>query len=178
MQFELQPNIENRRVRLEPLHNEDFDALHAVASDPLIWEQHPNKNRYQRDIFATYFQGAIESRGALRVFDNATGELIGSSRYYDLDAALRAVAIGYTFIARSHWGGQYNRALKSLMLEHAFRFVDRVIFHVGAYNLRSRKAMEKLGGVLIGEVAMSYFKEPSHQNVIYKIDAIDWRRSS
>jgi RimJ/RimL family protein N-acetyltransferase len=178
VQFELQPNIENRLVRLEPLRADDFDALHAVASDPLIWEQHPNKNRYQRDIFATYFQGAIESGGAARVFDQATGELIGSSRYYDLDEAQRAVAIGYTFIARSHWGGHYNRALKTLMLEHAFRFVDRVIFHVGAGNLRSRRAMEKLGGVLIGEVAMSYFGESSHQNVVYKIDAGDWDHSS
>ncbi len=176
MQFELQPSIENRWVRLEPLLAGDFDALYGVASDPLIWEQHPNKNRYQRDIFATYFQGAIESRGALRVFDNATGALIGSSRYYDLDPAQRSAAIGYTFIARSHWGGEYNRALKTLMLAHAFRYVDRVIFHIGAGNLRSRKAMEKLGGVLIGEVAMSYYGEQSHQNVVYKIDAIDWAR--
>ncbi len=76
MQFELQPTIENRRVRLEPLRADDFDVLYAVASDPLIWEQHPNKNRYQRDIFATYFQGAIESGGAARVLDTATGELI------------------------------------------------------------------------------------------------------
>ncbi len=178
VQFELQPTIENRRIRLEPLRADDFDVLYGVASDPLIWEQHPSKNRYQRDIFATYFKGAIESGGAARVIDNATGRLIGSSRYYDLDEAQRTVAIGYTFIARSHWGGGYNRALETLMLEHAFQFVDRVIFHVGAGNLRSRKAMEKLGGVLIGEVAMSYHGEPSHQNVVYKIDAADWEHRS
>lgn len=174
MQFELQPSIENRWVRLEPLLADDFASLYAVASDPLIWEQHPNKNRYQRDVFATYFQGAIESRGALRVFDAASGALIGSSRYYDWDEAQGSVAIGYTFLARSHWGGQCNRALKTLMLEHAFRFVERVIFHVGAGNLRSRKAMDKLGGVPIGEVAMSYYGEQSHQNVVYKIDSVDW----
>jgi len=176
MPFELQPSMENRWIRLEPLLAGDFDALYAVAADPLIWEQHPNKNRWQREVFATYFQGAIESGGAFRVIDSATGALIGSSRYYDLDGAQRVVAIGYTFIARSHWGRQYNRALKTLMLEHAFRFVDRVIFHVGAGNLRSRKAMEKLGGVLIGETDMSYYGEQSNQNVIYKIDKIDWTR--
>ena len=175
-QFELQPSIENHWVRLEPLLAGDFDALYSIAADPLIWELHPSRNRYQREVFATYFEGAIESGGAFRVFDNITGALIGSSRYYDLDQAQRTVAIGYTFIARSHWGGQYNRALKTLMLEHAFRFVDRVIFHVGAANLRSRRAMEKLGGVLIGEVAMSYHGEQSHPNVIYKIDRIDWTR--
>lgn len=177
MTFELQPSIENPWVRLEPLAAGDFEALYSVASDPLIWEQHPNKNRYQREAFATYFRGAIESQGALRVMDNTTGALIGCSRYYEWDAAARSVAIGYTFIARSHWGGRFNRALKTLMLEHAFQCVDRVIFHVGAGNLRSRKAMEKLGGVLIGEVAMTYYGEQSHLNVIYKIDREDWARS-
>ena len=177
MAFELQPRIENRLIKLEPLVPGDFDALYSVASDPLIWEQHPNKDRYQRDVFATYFKGAIESGGALRVIDNTTGILIGSSRYYDLDEIKRVIAIGYTFIARDHWGGQVNRALKTLMLEHAFRFVDRVIFHVGVNNLRSRKAMEKLGGVYMGEAAVSYYGEPSGQNVIYEIDRAGWARS-
>ena len=80
-------------------------------------------------------------------------------------------------VASDPLSGQANRALKTLMLEHAFRCVDRVIFHVGAANLRSRKAMEKLGGVLIGEVTMSYHGEQSHPNVIYKIDAADWALS-
>jgi RimJ/RimL family protein N-acetyltransferase len=177
LQFELQPTIENRWVKLEPLAAGDFEALFSVASDPLIWEQHPNKDRYQRDTFATYFKGAIESGGAFRVIDNSSGTLIGSSRYYDLDGGQSIVGIGYTFLARSHWGGQFNRALKTLMLEHAFRFVERVIFHVGIGNWRSRRAMEKLGGILIGEVAIPYYGEPSRQNVVFKIDAADWVRS-
>jgi RimJ/RimL family protein N-acetyltransferase len=177
MEMDLQPTLENSWIKLEPLDPGDFEALYSVAADPLIWEQHPNKNRYQREVFATFFQGAIESGGALRVIDNRTGTLIGSSRYYDLDAAQRVLAIGYTFIARRNWGGEYNRALKSLMLDHAFQCVDRVIFHVGAANLRSRKAMEKLGAIHIGEAAVSYYGEQSHQNVIYKIDAADWARA-
>lgn len=174
MAFELQPSLENHWIKLEPLESGDFEALYAVASDPLIWEQHPNKNRYQREAFALYFKGAMESGGALRIIDNQTGTLIGSSRYYDWNEAERSIAIGYTFIARSHWGSRANREVKTLMLEHAFGCVGRVIFHVGAANLRSRRAMEKLGGVLIGEVAMSYYGEQSHPNVIYKIDAADW----
>jgi len=174
MGFALQPRIENAWIRLEPLNLSDFEALYEVAADPLIWEQHPNKDRYQREVFAVYFRGAIESGGAFRVIDNATGTLIGSSRYYDLDEARRVVAIGYTFIARSHWGGLYNRALKTLMLEHAFQFVDRVIFHIGVDNLRSRRAMEKLGGVHIGEEAVSYYGEQSRPNAVYKIDRADW----
>jgi RimJ/RimL family protein N-acetyltransferase len=177
MPFELQPRIQNRWIKLEPLEPGDFDALHLAASDPKIWEQHPNKNRYQRDVFANYFKGAIESGGAFRVIDNATGSLIGSSRYYDFDEAGRTIAIGYTFIDRNHWGGIYNRALKTLMLDHAFRFVDRVIFHVGFDNLRSRRAMEKIGGVRVGEVTMAYYGEPSLQNVVFEIDRAAWAKS-
>ncbi len=174
MPFELQPRLQNEWIKLEPLDPGDFEALYRVASDPLIWEQHPNKERYERQVFAGYFDGAIASGGAFRVIDNTTGTLIGSSRYYDFDESARTVAVGYTFIARHAWGGRYNRALKALMLDHAFRFVERVIFHVGVHNLRSRKAMEKLGGVNIGEAAVSYQGEPSHRNVIYKIDRVDW----
>ena len=163
-------------MRLEPLQPDDFDALYAVASDPLIWEQHPNKNRHRREVFEVYFTGALASAGAFRVLD-AAGDLIGSSRYYDLDEAQSAVCIGYTFIARSAWGRDYNRALKTLMLDHAFRFVNRVIFHVGALNMRSRRAMEKLGGTYQGEVAVAYYGEPSNQNVIYEIRREEWSHS-
>ncbi len=148
-----------------------------MASDPLIWAQHPSKDRYQRDVFANFFSGAMASGGAFRIIDNTNATLIGSSRYYDLSEEARTVAIGYTFIARHVWGGPFNRALKTLMLDHAFRFVDRVIFHVGAGNLRSRRAMEKLGGVLIGETEMSYHGERSHRNVIYEIARHDWAKS-
>ena len=174
MKFELQPQLRDRLIRLEPLQAADFDALYAVAADPLIWEQHPNRNRYQRAVFDTYFQGAIESGGAFSIIDNAGGRCIGSSRYYDLDEARSEVRVGYTFLARSTWGRGYNRALKILMLDHAFRFVERVVFHVGAENMRSRKAMEKLGGIYLGDAAISYYGEAVKQNVVYKIDKADW----
>src|SRR5580698_9066573 len=103
MAFELQPSIQNDLIRLEPLRAGDFEALYAVASDPLIWEQHPAKDRYQREVFANYFKSGLESGGALRVIDNVNGELIGSSRYYDLDEHERKVSVGYTFIARRYW---------------------------------------------------------------------------
>jgi RimJ/RimL family protein N-acetyltransferase len=174
MTFNLQPALEDAWIRLRGLKSEDFEPLYAVASDPLIWEQHPNRDRYQRDVFATYFKGAMESGGAFLVSDASTGQVIGSSRYYDLHAAQRSVAIGYTFIARQYWARGYNRRLKTLMLDHAFQFVDQVEFHVGANNLRSRKAMEKLGGTLVGEVTMSYYGEPSRPNVIYRISKAEW----
>jgi len=174
MSFELQPRLQNELIRLEPLRAGDFEDLYAVASDPLIWEQHPSQDRYQRPVFENFFTGAMESGGAFLVIDNTNGELIGSSRYSAYEEAKRQIDIGYTFIARSRWARHYNRALKSLMLDHAFKYVDRVIFKVGINNWRSRKAMEKLGGLYIGEESVSYSGEPSHPNVIFKIDATDW----
>ena len=174
MPFNLQPSLENQCIRLRPLRPEDFEPLYAVASDRLIWEQHPNPDRYQREVFANYFKGAMESGGAFLVTDARSAAIMGSSRYYDLDEASGSVAIGYTFIARQYWGGPSNRQLKTLMLDHAFKYVDRVIFKVGINNWRSRKAMEKLGGIYIGEESVSYSGEPSHPNVIFKIDAQDW----
>jgi RimJ/RimL family protein N-acetyltransferase len=172
--FDLQPTFADALVRVRPLHGDDFESLHAVAADPLIWEQHPNPTRWQREVFRTYFEGAMASGGALLVSDKPSGSPIGSARYYDLDIGASQVAIGYTFIARAYWGRGYNRALKTLMLDHAFCFVQRVVFHVGAGNRRSRIAMERLGGQLIGEVQMAYHGEATHPNVVYAIDRADW----
>jgi RimJ/RimL family protein N-acetyltransferase len=148
MRFELQPTLQGKHLHLRPLVPEDFDELFAVASDPLIWELHPESTRYQRPVFEKFFAAAIASRGALAVIDASTGAMIGSSRYCDFDV-WGNIEIGYTFLARKYWGGSYNRELKSLMLEHAFRFVDEVIFYVGESNLRSRRAVEKIGGKLL-----------------------------
>jgi RimJ/RimL family protein N-acetyltransferase len=123
----------------------DFDALYEAAKDPLIWEQHPESDRYRRDMFQRYFDGAIESRGAFAVLERASGRIIGSSRYCNLRADEGEVEIGWTFLQRAFWGGSYNRELKSIMLDHAFRFVDRVVFVVGANNQRSQKALQKIG---------------------------------
>lgn len=181
MSFELQPRLANEHVTLRPLAENDLEALYALASDPLVWEQHPSRARHERGIFETYFRGAMESGGALFIARAATGEAMGSSRFYDLDVEASVVAIGYTFLGRMFWASSgaptnYNRAVKELMLDHAFRFVRRVIFHVGAENHRSRAAMVKLGGVLIGEQDVAYYGEKSNPNVVYAIDEADWQR--
>jgi RimJ/RimL family protein N-acetyltransferase len=174
MPFELQPRLENELIKIEPLEAGDFENLYAVASDPLIWEQHPSRDRYQRPVFENFFRGAMASGGAFRVMDNTNGELIGSTRYCDHDETKRQISVGYTFIARSRWGRRFNHALKTLMLDHAFQYVDRVNFQVGVNNWRSRKAMEKLGSIYIGEQLVSYSGEPAHPNVVFKIDAAEW----
>jgi RimJ/RimL family protein N-acetyltransferase len=176
--FDLQPTLSSAHLRLAPLRADDFARLYAVACDPLIWEQHPNQNRYQEQAFRNYFQGAMESAGALLITDAASDETIGSSRFYDLDEAAGTIAIGYSFIARKYWGGATNRALKTLMLDHAFGFVARVIFQVGEHNLRSRIAMDRLGGVIIGKTPIAYYGEAAAINVIYAIDRDSWRAAA
>ena len=178
MNFDLQPtDLKNELVTLIPLAQSDFEKLYSVASDPLIWEQHPNKNRYQKEAFQTYFKGAIESGGAFIVTDSKTAETIGSSRFTGYDPFKKSVEIGYTFLARDHWGTVYNHALKSIMLDHAFKFVDAVIFHIGANNIRSQKAIEKLGAKKTGEIEMKYYGEQNVLNYTYEIDKDNWAKS-
>lgn len=150
MTFELQPILKSEILEVRPLRADDFQELYAVASDPLVWEQHPNSDRYKHDVFRKFFDEAFASGGALVVIDRKTGHVIGSSRFNCYDLARSEVEIGWTFLARSHWGGIYNGELKRLMMEHAFKFVDNVIFFIGSTNLRSQRALEKIGGVRIG----------------------------
>jgi N-acetyltransferase len=140
-----QPTLLGARVSLRPLRADDFDALYLAASDPLIWAQHPESTRWQREVFTRFFEGAMASEGALLVSDAVTGHVIGSSRWYEWDAAAREVAIGYTFLARSHWGGGVNGELKQLMVQYAFQYARRVWFHVGPDNVRSQRALQKIG---------------------------------
>jgi RimJ/RimL family protein N-acetyltransferase len=145
MEFDLQPTLTGHVIELRPLRADDFEALFSAASDPLIWEQHPENDRYRRDIFQKYFDGALESKGAFAIIERKSGRIIGSSRYCNLDPGNSEVEIGWTFLEREFWGGSYNRELKKVMLDHAFQFVDRVVFVVGVKNLRSQKALEKIG---------------------------------
>jgi RimJ/RimL family protein N-acetyltransferase len=144
----LQPTLAGDLVRLRPLLPEDWDALFAVASDPKLWEQHPNHDRHQEAVFRRFFQDALASGGALVAIDQKTDRIIGSSRLVWYDRAQRVIEIGWTFLAREYWGRKYNAEMKALMLEHAFRFAYRVVFIVGPDNWRSRKALEHIGAVL------------------------------
>ena len=150
MPFDYQPTLKGALVELRPLRPDDADALFAVASDPLVWEQHPAPDRYKPEVFGVLFREALASGGALAALDCKDDRIIGSSRFHGYNAEASEVEIGWTFLARSHWGGQYNGEMKQLMLRHAFRFVKRVVFLIGPQNIRSQKAIEKLGGVHIG----------------------------
>lgn len=146
--MKLQPTLIGDLTILRPTVAEDWEGMFAVASDPLIWEQHPFHNRWQEPVFRAYFADALNSGGGLTILDKASGAIIGASRYDFPDAVRDEVEIGWTFLGRDYWGGAYNRDIKRLMLDHIHRFVSGAVFVVGENNLRSRRAMEKIGGVL------------------------------
>lgn len=163
-----QPHLVGELLELRPLRPDDWDALFAVASDPLIWAGHPERDRYTEPVFREFFHVALDSGGALVAIDRATGRIIGSSRYYwrpdgdDLE-------IGWSFLARAYWGGVYNHEMKRLMLEHAFHHVNRVIFLVGVDNIRSQKAMLKIGGVLTDRRVSQPLRGAVSESVVFEI---------
>ena len=141
--LERQPFLSSDLLVLRPLRPNDFEALYAVAKDPLIWTQHPEPTRYERGVFEMFFRTALTCTGALVAIDPTDETIIGSSRFDRYDEKRGEVEIGWTFLSRSYWGGKYNGEMKRMMLEHAFGCVRTVLFVIGCRNLRSRRAVEK-----------------------------------
>ncbi len=171
----LQPTLTSPLLTIRPLTESDFDALFAVASDPLIWEQHPARDRYTAPGFRKYFTETLASGGALLIIDNETGEVIGASRYNAHDPEARELEIGWTFLARSRWGGRYNAELKRLMLDHAFTFVDRVLLMVGVDNTRSQKAVERLGATKDRIIPANFETGRTADHIVYALTKDAWQ---
>lgn len=175
--LDLQPTLVGKTITLRPITLSDCEELYLAASDPLIWELHPDPLRYQRDVFQRNFlEGALASKSAFVAIENASQKIIGSSRYYDLDETNREIAIGFTFLVRKHWGGATNAEMKSLLLKHAFHHVNTVWFHVGIQNWRSRRAMEKIGGVFTHE-GVRVINGNASEHAYYKIVAADFAKA-
>ena len=167
MNVDWQPTLAGDLIELRPLEPRDWDGLFAVASDPLIWEQHPDRLRYQEDVFGKFFRVALETHSALVAIDRSDGRIVGSSRYFGHDPIAREVEIGWSFLARSHWGGRYNGEMKALMLAHAFQFVDHVIFVIGPDNIRSQRAVQNIGAVLAGTRDIR-----GRESVVYRLSKV------
>lgn len=172
----LQPlHLRDSSLHLVPLRRDDFERLYSVSSDPLIWEQHPTKDRYKREVFQSFFDSAIDGKAAFLILDAKTNEAIGSSRYYEYDEAKKSIAIGYTFLARKYWGGNWNQALKKLMLDYAFQFVEKVIFHIGEHNLRSQIATQRFGAKKLDRIEEKSSGSQVVRNFVYELKKEDWR---
>lgn len=170
MNFNLQPVLENDLCILSPLEEKDFDALYKVASDPKIWEQHPNKDRWKKEVFEKFFEGAMQSKGAFKIIKKETGEVVGSTRFYDFNQEEDCIFIGYTFYAVSCWGKGFNLSVKKTMLDYLFKYVSKVRFHIGAENIRSQIAISRVGAQKIAEEEVAYFGEKPKWNFVYEIE--------
>ncbi|MDD4991832.1 MAG: GNAT family N-acetyltransferase [Paludibacter sp.] len=165
--------LANKLVKLRLLVEDDFENLYRIASDPLIWEQHPEKERYKKEVFIEFFDSALIQKTAFVIIDNKTNKIIGSTRYYDFQPDNLSITIGFTFLSRKYWGGLYNYSIKKTMIEYAFRYVDRIYFYIGIYNIRSQKAIERIGAVKISEIN---FKNSDISKIQYEylIQKKDW----
>ncbi|TAG55178.1 MAG: N-acetyltransferase [Cytophagales bacterium] len=170
----LQPlNLENTLIKLNPLTENDFEKLYKVASDPLIWEQHPISDRFKKEVFQLYFNSALASKSAFLIFNTTENELMGSTRFYDFNSENKSIAIGYTFLAIKYWGGKYNFEVKKMLLDYAFEFVNTVFFHIGPQNIRSQKAIIKIGASFSKEIEYDYYGKKT-SNFEYKLDKETW----
>ena len=174
MNLNIQPTLENEKAVLRPLQEQDFEALYTVASDPKIWEQHPNKDRWKKDAFKVFFDGAMQSKGAFKILDKTNGSIIGCTRFYDFEEQENSILIGYTFYATHCWGKGFNHSVKILMLNYIFQFVSNVYFHIGATNFRSQIAINRLGVTKIDEQEVTYFGEQPKLNYVYKLTKEAW----
>lgn len=174
MNFSIQTILENENFKLIPLKENDFERLYSIASDPKVWEQHPNKERYKKDVFENFFKGAMESNGAFLVVSKDSGEVLGCTRFYDFDEENKSILIGYTFYGRNSWGKNVNPQVKKMMLDYIFQYVETVNFHVGKENIRSQIAMERLGAEKMREEEIAYFGELPKINVVYEIRKEKW----
>ncbi len=164
----LQPTLESDLVRVRPLVKEDFDKLYAIASDPLIWEQHQNSDRYTLEEFRLFFDQGIEGKSAFAICDKKTNQILGSSRYKVIHEKEGVIEIGWSFLDRSVWGGQYNKAFKTLMVNHALKSYKMVVFHVHVNNYRSQKAMAKIGGKKLEESSASWLR-PTNETITFAV---------
>lgn len=178
MKLNTQIIIENKKVILYPLKEKDFEVLYNVSSDPEIWKQHPNKDRWKKAVFKTFFNGAMQSNGAFKIVDKATGNTIGSTRIYDYNKQDDSVFIGYTFYAVEYWGKGINQLVKTMMLDYIFQFVSKVYFHIGANNIRSQIAISRIGAEKVTEQAVTYFGEAPQLNFVYEISKEKWKQYS
>ncbi|MGI9325518.1 MAG: GNAT family N-acetyltransferase [Pseudomonadales bacterium] len=168
-EFDWQPTLHGEQVIIRPIVASDWQGMFEAAADPQIWALHPVSDRYKAPVFRDFFDGAMESGSAFSIVDSRSGKIIGSSRYHGLAAALSEVEIGWTFLSRQYWGGQWNREMKELMLAHAFGYVESVIFLVGETNWRSQRAMEKIGGIRRKDLVQRVLNDRASAHIVYEI---------
>jgi N-acetyltransferase len=174
--------LEGKRIRLEPLHERHAPDLHALCNDPRIWEFTFQPNpltslvRTQRWVADA---GEAPDTVAFAIIDKPSGAAIGSTRYLEISPEHRKLEIGWTFLARSHWGTGVNPECKRLLLHYAFEIFGavRVQFKAEALNQRSRRAIERIGAVYEGTLRNYRIRADTNElrdTAFFSIIAAQW----
>lgn len=174
--FDCQPRLYGSTLRLKPLANSDFEGMYQAAADPDIWAGHPASDRHKREVFEAYFSALLDKRKALAVLDIDSGKIVGMSSYYTPPDVPGSIAIGFTFLVRAKWGGNANRELKQLMVEHALKAYEIVYFHIAPTNIRSQKATLKLGAVHLYDAELKISAAPALAKC-YGLTRAQWHAS-
>jgi RimJ/RimL family protein N-acetyltransferase len=151
MDFSAPLILENSRVRLRSLEASDFADLKAVAFDPELW-QYTLTAAHTPVELAAYLRQALLGREQGKrypfvIIDRHTGQVAGSTSYYNVDLAEQRLSIGYTWVGREFQRSGLNRACKHLLLSHAFGSLgcERVELETDSRNWKSREAMSRMG---------------------------------
>ncbi|MGR3542518.1 MAG: GNAT family N-acetyltransferase [Hasllibacter sp.] len=173
MSFPVPRRLEGEALILRPMEAADAGPLAEAIADPLIWEQHPSKERGTPAGARTYADWLAAIGGTMIARRRGSGEVAGASRYYRTeDLPPGAWAIGFTVLVRDLWGGTANREMKALMLPPLFAVSDEVWFHIAPGNLRSQRATAKLGAVRREDAMVDHYagKHLSQRWVLHRTD--------
>lgn len=173
--------LQGQHIKLEPLIEEHRAELYKVAQDETIWTYNAVSGFGAN--FHSWFDGAISELNknhqhayAVRRLQN--NELLGSTRFYEIDNDHRRLKIGYTWLVPSVWGTLVNAECKYLLMKFAFEemMVNRIELMTDARNLRSRFAIKKLGateeGILRQHIVLKngYIRD----SVVHSIIRSEW----
>ncbi len=172
--FDPGATLKGPRLTVRKLERQDLDRLHAAASNPETWAGHPAKDRWKREVFEPFFDLLVRLGGTVVVEDREEGRIVGASRFYVPPDRPDTIAIGFTFLDRTHWGGPANFEMKSLMLAHAFAHFDEVWFHIAPTNIRSQKATGKLGAVHAYDARLDLAGQPTDWQC-FRLSKADWQ---
>jgi len=173
--------LEGHGVRLEPLTDKHVDALSQAAGDGRLWELWftavpvPEK---MGDYVADALKGQRDGHMLPWIVRDASGAVIGSTRYHDIVPAVDRVEIGYTWYAQSRWRTSVNTSCKLLLLTHAFDTLQcKVVgLRTDNFNFRSQRAIEALGAKKDGVIRHHAARRDGtvRDSVMYSILASEW----
>ncbi len=174
--------LEGEMVRLVPLERDHFPALLKIGADSRIWEymsvDGSDEGRLLQLLESAVLKRATKEQYPFAVIEKATGAVVGSTMFHNIFPQHRKLEIGWTWYAPSLWRTGVNRECKYLLLNYCFDVLAaiRVQLVTDEINVRSRKAIEGIGGVFEGVLRNERIRENGifRNTVMYSILPADW----